>query len=186
VYGGVELTWEWRSNYRIRSVLYPMFLSIPIWILKIFRLDYYFLVRVAPYIAHLVLVVLGDYYYFLISQKFIGSTGARLSLYLYLGCASYNSYIIRCLGNSLETILNIIAFYYFLDVKDKFDKNVKLMTICLSLSFVVRISSPAGWIPLILWKIFKNKSFKPFLLSGFLIFIPILALSTILDSLYYG
>jgi phosphatidylinositol glycan class B len=186
VFGGVELPWEWRPKYRIRNVVYPLFLSIPLWILKFLRLDFYLLVRVAPYLMHLPLVVLGDYYFFKVANRLIGNTGARLSLYLYFGCASYNSYYIRCLGNSVETILGMIAFYHFLDVKNKFDKNVIIMTFCLSISFVIRISSPAGWLPLLFWKLFADKSFFAFLKAGFLIFIPTVLSSIAIDSIYYG
>lgn len=105
VYGGVELPWEWRSKYRIRNVLYPMYLSIPLWILKFLRLDTYYMVRLSPYLAHLVLVLLGDYFFFKVACKLVGERAGRLSLYLYFACASYNSYIIRCFTNSLESIL---------------------------------------------------------------------------------
>lgn len=40
VFGGVELPWEWRDPYRLRNVLYPMYLSWPLWILKYTRMDY--------------------------------------------------------------------------------------------------------------------------------------------------
>lgn len=39
VYGGVKLSWEWRDEYRIRNILYPAFLSIPLWIFKILGID---------------------------------------------------------------------------------------------------------------------------------------------------
>lgn len=34
IYGGVELPWEWRSEYKLRSALYPSYLAIPLWCLK--------------------------------------------------------------------------------------------------------------------------------------------------------
>ena len=75
---------------------------------------------------------------------------------------------------------------YFVDVKDKFDKNVKILTLCLSLAFVVRISSPVGWLPLLLGKIIFDRSFKAFLIAGFTITIPIVLAAITIDSLYYG
>lgn len=73
-----------------------------------------------------------------------------------------------------------------MDVKDKFDKNVKILTLCLSIAFCVRISSPVGWIPLLLCKIFKDGSFKPFLIAGLTITVPVYCASIVIDSLYYG
>ena len=40
VYGGVDVPWEWRPKYRIRNTLHPMYLSIPLRVLKLFGLDY--------------------------------------------------------------------------------------------------------------------------------------------------
>ena len=36
VFGGVELPWEWREPYKIRSALYPLYLSWPLALLKYF------------------------------------------------------------------------------------------------------------------------------------------------------
>jgi hypothetical protein len=51
VYGGVTLTWEWELKNRIRSVLYPFYLSLPLRILNILHLDSYFMVRASYYVA---------------------------------------------------------------------------------------------------------------------------------------
>lgn len=41
VYGGVEKTWEWHDAYRLRNVMWPAMLSIPMWIIKYLGLDTY-------------------------------------------------------------------------------------------------------------------------------------------------
>jgi len=51
VYGGVDLTWEWQAKSRIRSVLYPFYLSLPLRAAKLLHLDYYFVVRCSYYVA---------------------------------------------------------------------------------------------------------------------------------------
>ena len=48
VYGGVKLTWEWDDDYKIRSVFYPAYLAVPLYILKLLRLDYAYMVRICP------------------------------------------------------------------------------------------------------------------------------------------
>jgi hypothetical protein len=64
LYGGVDLPWEWSSDNRIRNVLYPFYLSIPLRILDFLHLDYYYTVRASYYVAQWVLVCIGDYYFY--------------------------------------------------------------------------------------------------------------------------
>lgn len=51
---------------------------------------------------------------------------------------------------------------------------------------MVRVSSPVGWLPLLLGKIIFDRSFKAFLIAGFTITIPIILISIGLDTWYYG
>jgi hypothetical protein len=104
VFGGVDLPWEWHSDSRIRNVLYPYYLSIPLRILKFLGLDYYWTVRNSYYVAHYFLVLIGDYYFYKIGCKVIGKSGARVTLYIYLTNKFYNIHIIKCFGNSVESI----------------------------------------------------------------------------------
>lgn len=98
----------------------------------------------------------------------------------------YTEVIIRCMTNGIEAILTIIAFYFFLKVKSQFDRNVAIMTALITLQFMMRNTSPIGWIPLLLIKIYKEKSFKAFLISGLLIAIPLLFILILIDTIYYG
>jgi len=66
------LPWEWKDPYRLRNVLYPAYLSLPLWILKFTRLDYPYLVRISPYIAHYPLMILSDLYLWKIGKKTVG------------------------------------------------------------------------------------------------------------------
>jgi hypothetical protein len=105
LYGEVSLPWEWKADSRIRNTLYPYYLSIPLRILDFLRLDYSYTVRASYYVAQWVLVIIGDYYYYKVGCKMFGSHSTRVSLYLYLTNKFYNMHIIRCFGNSVETIL---------------------------------------------------------------------------------
>ena len=58
IYGGVELPWEWRDEYRLRSALYPSYLALPLWFLNKLGLDYGYAIRTCPKIAHILLVIL--------------------------------------------------------------------------------------------------------------------------------
>ena len=56
------------------------------------------------------------------------------------------------------------------------------------MSFVVRNTSPIGWIPILLLKVWEYgpKVLVNYILGAILIFIPIILTSTYLDSLFYG
>jgi phosphatidylinositol glycan class B len=64
--------------------------------------------------------------------------------------------------------------------------NVALFVGALTISFTVRNTSVIGWPLLLAIKVLKDGAFLPFLLAGILVFFPLLGLSTVLDSLYYG
>jgi hypothetical protein len=49
--GEVSKPWEWWPEHRIRNYLYPIYLSIPLRILKFLGLDYFYLVRGGYYFA---------------------------------------------------------------------------------------------------------------------------------------
>lgn len=60
------------------------------------------------------------------------------------------------------------------------------MTALISLSFMMRNTSPVGWIPLLLLKIFQDNSFIAFVIAGIIVALPIIGLCIFLDSLYFG
>ena len=71
-------------------------------------------------------------------------------------------------------------------MRDKFDRNVVIMTAALTVSFMIRNTSPIGWPPLLLMKILYEGSLVPILMAGTFVFAPLVALFIGLDSLYYG
>lgn len=60
------------------------------------------------------------------------------------------------------------------------------MTALITISFVMRNTSPIGWIPLLLHKIIFDGSFIPFLKSGFIVAIPTIFAAILIDSWFYG
>ncbi|CDW76889.1 UNKNOWN [Stylonychia lemnae] len=186
VYGGVELPWEWHPKYRLRSTLYPYYLISFLSLIKFLQIDYAIVVRLYPYVAHSLLVILSDQYLWKVGLKTVGRNATRIGFIFYVTNRVYNEVIIRCFGNSVEAISYIIAFNYFLDVKDKFNKTTAIMTALISLSFMIRSTSPIGWIPLLLLKIVQDKSFFAFLKAGFFIAIPLVTFCIYLDTTFYG
>ena len=51
---------------------------------------------------------------------------------------------------------------------------------------MIRNTSPIGWPPLILLKMFKDRSFIPFILAFIFIFLPVVFLSIAVDSYFYN
>jgi hypothetical protein len=116
----------------------------------------------------------------------IGEQATRLSLYLYLANKFYTVHIIRCFGNSVETILYIMAFYYYYKIKNKFDKNMVIFTLIVTVAFMMRCTSPIGFIFLIIYKLFSKKSFKCFAIAGIFVALPTILFFIAFDSYYYG
>ena len=186
VYGGVQLPWEWNTRFRLRNTIYPYYLAAPLFVLKQLGLDYNLAVRCCPYLAHCILVCIGDHYLWKVGIKTVGLPSTRIAFVLYLASANANMLMIRCFTNSVETIFLIVAFYYFLHVKKRFDRNIVIMTALISLSFMIRNTAPIGWIPLLLVKIICEGSFNIFLRAGVFVALPVIGFGIFLDSIYYG
>jgi len=186
VYGGVMLPWEWDDQFRLRNALYPAYLAGPLYVLKQLGLDTPWLVRVQPYLTHCPLVILNDYFIWKIGKRIIGIDGSRIAMLLIITNRCQNEYIIRCFTNGLEQIFSVIAFYFFLDQDHRFSLNTVILTALISLAFMMRNTSPIGWIPLLAYKVLFNSSLFPFFVAGILVALPILALCTYVDTVYYG
>jgi len=60
------------------------------------------------------------------------------------------------------------------------------MTAVISFAFMIRNTSPVGWVPLLALKIIQEGSLLPFIISGVLVAIPIIIFCIFMDSMYYG
>ena len=68
-----------------------------------------------------------------------------------------------------------------------FNRELNIMTLLITLSFLARSSSLAAWIPLALLKIVEDPAFfVPIVVAGLTVTVPSIAISIGLDSLYYG
>ena len=82
--------------------------------------------------------------------------------------------------------MTVVAFYFYLDQKSKFTINTVILTALISIGFMMRNTSPVGWIPLLAIKIFREGSFVPFVLSGIFVALPILLGCVWIDTKFYG
>ena len=57
-----------------------MYLSLPLRLIKTLEIDTNFLVNLAPYLAHLPVVILTDYFTWKVGKKVIGRDASRLAM----------------------------------------------------------------------------------------------------------
>jgi phosphatidylinositol glycan class B len=108
---------------------------------------------------------------------------------LYLFNHTFTQQMHRLFSCSYEAVLAIISLYFFNKITNKWDSNIVIVILLQTLSFVIRNTSPIGWVPILFikayeldfWNLIKN-----YLIGFFVIFLPIVLVSTYFDSLYYG
>lgn len=98
-----------------------------------------------------------------------------------------NEVLLKTLTNGAESVFCMMAIYHYSCLVPKFNRNMVLMTMAITLGFIVRSSSIIGFIPLALFKIFSHKDyFLEILKAGVFVAIPIMMLSIGIDSFMYG
>ena len=98
--------------------------------------------------------MLGDYYLYFITKDYAGKKGAIICLGIGIFNRRMNEIYGKTLTNTPEAIFCLVGIYYYNRLKPKFDKNMILMTLSITLAFLIRSSSLIGWIPLALIKMF--------------------------------
>ena len=95
-------------------------------------------------------------------------------------------YLVKCFTNAVEQILAVVAFHFFLQQKNKFTMQTAVLTATITLSFMMRNTSPVGWIPLLAFKVLFEGSFPPFFMALIVVAIPVIAITIFLDTLYFA
>ena len=163
-----------------------MYLSIPLRLIKFLEMDTTYLINLAPYLAHLPVVILTDYYTWKVSKRVIGHDASRISMIFLFFNRFQTMHITRTLTNGLEQMFTIVAFYFYLNQKNKFTFSTVVLTALISFAFMMRNTSPVGWLPLLAIKVLKEGAFVPFLISGIFVALPILFGCVWMDTLVYG
>ena len=128
---------------------------------------------------------MGDLFIWKAGKKYVGKDATRVAMFLLLVSKVQTEYIVKCFTNAVEQILSVIAFYFFLEQKDKFTSKTVILTATITLSFMMRNTSPIGWIPLLALKVLKDGSFFPFLLAAITVALPVIALTVLIDTSYF-
>jgi hypothetical protein len=156
-------------------------------VLKFLGIDTNFLVVNSLLFMNSLIQVLGDYYLYFLASDLGGKNCALISLGMSIFNRRMNEIFGKTLTNTPESIFCLVGLYYYNRLKPKFDRNMILMVIFITLAFIIRSSSLIGWIPLALLKLFQSFDyFTTILQSGLLIALPTIALSILFDCLAYG
>ena len=108
------LPWEWRPEHALRTVIFPAFIAMPLYVVKLLHIDYNFVVVYLPYVYHCVFILLMDKYFHKLCHKTIGQgIGSTIALSLYLFNHTFCQQMHRLFTCSYETILGTISLYYF-------------------------------------------------------------------------
>lgn len=74
------------------------------------------------------------------------------------------------------------ALYYFSILGPQLDRTMVSFISCVSMAFIIRSTSLVGWLPLLLFKLFKNpKRYLTTFIKSLPIFIVLLGFSLFLD-----
>lgn len=98
--------------------------------------------------------MLGDYYLYFLASDLGGKNCAIISLGMSIFNRRMNEIFGKTLTNTPESIFCLVGLYYYNRLKPKFDKDMKLMVVFITLAFIIRSSSLIGWIPLAMIKMF--------------------------------
>ena len=79
-----------------------MYLAMPMQLVKMLGLDSNFVIRFIPYISHLPIVLLNDWFLWKVGKRVVGRDAARLGFLLHFFNRFETMHVIRTLTNSIE------------------------------------------------------------------------------------
>jgi phosphatidylinositol glycan class B len=94
-------------------------------------------------------------------------------------------HISKCFGNSVESILYLVAFNYYLKITKHFDNNIMIFTFIITVAFMIRCTSPIGFVLLIIYKIYSEDCLKTLIKAAASVAVPTIIFLTAMDSYYY-
>ena len=97
-------------------------IAFPLYVLKILRLDYTWLVVNLPTLLHCVYLLVMDIYFYRLAHRQVGQVAADISMSLYLFNHTFGQQMHRLFSSSYEAILGVVSLYYFQDISTNFDR----------------------------------------------------------------
>ncbi|XP_063044594.1 GPI mannosyltransferase 3 [Engraulis encrasicolus] len=178
------LTWEWVEG--IRGYSYPLVFAVLYKVLHIFNYDVPQLLVWLPRVLQALLAAYTDVKLYMIVRNLENPDVAKLTYFCQL-CSWFTWYCCtRTLTNTTETMLTVLALYYYPLPGSKTHNSSKYLTL-VALAVIVRPTALIVWLPLLAFHFWRDNSKLRLILHHAL---PIVALSlgltTIIDSLFHG
>ncbi|SPQ93664.1 unnamed protein product (mitochondrion) [Plasmodiophora brassicae] len=187
VFGYGYLTWEWQPFARIRGFAHPAIFAIFFKILQLLSLDTPAIIRVTPRLVQAAIATIGDVFLYKLANRWFGSRVATLSLFCQLVNWFYFYCIVRTFSNSVETILTLIALFYWPYLPDDGRGKRATALAYAALSIIMRPTSGPFWALLGLHLLLRSRDRSRLV---FMEVVPVgiaaLAASFAIDRIFYG
>ncbi|XP_015392934.1 GPI mannosyltransferase 3 isoform X2 [Panthera tigris] len=178
------LTWEWTE--RLRGYTYPLIFASIYKILHLLGKDSVQLLIWIPRLAQALLSAVADIRLYSLMKQLENQQMAKWVFFCQL-CSWFTWYCCtRTLTNTMETVLTIIALFYYPLEGSKSMNSVKYSSL-VALAFIIRPTAVIPWIPLVFRHFWQEQKKLDLILYQFL---PIgfitLSLSLIIDRVFFG
>ncbi|XP_045863329.1 GPI mannosyltransferase 3 isoform X2 [Meles meles] len=174
------LTWEWTE--RLRGYTYPLIFASIYKILHLLGKDSVQLLIWIPRLAQALLSAIADIRLYSLMKQLENQQMAKWVL-----CSWFTWYCCtRTLTNTMETVLTIIALFYYPLEGSKSMNSVKYSSL-VAFAFIIRPTAIIPWIPLVFRHFWQEQKKLDLILHQFLpIGFVTLSLSLIVDRIFFG
>ncbi|XP_040082495.1 GPI mannosyltransferase 3 isoform X1 [Oryx dammah] len=178
------LTWEWTE--RLRGYTYPLIFASIYKILHLLGKDSVHLLIWIPRLAQALLSAIADLRFYSLMKQLENQQVARWVFFCQL-CSWFTWYCCtRTLTNTMETVLTIIALFYYPLEGSKSMDSVKYSSL-VALAFIIRPTAIIPWIPLLFKHFWQEQRKLDLILHQFLpVGFVTLSLSLIIDRIFFG
>ncbi|PNI74746.1 PIGB isoform 6 [Pan troglodytes] len=178
------LTWEWTE--RLRSYTYPLIFASIYKILHLLGKDSVQLLIWIPRLAQALLSAVADVRLYSLMKQLENQEVARWVFFCQL-CSWFTWYCCtRTLTNTMETVLTIIALFYYPLEGSKSMNSVKYSSL-VALAFIIRPTAVILWTPLLFRHFCQEPRKLDLILHHFLpVGFVTLSLSLMIDRIFFG
>ncbi|XP_073851948.1 GPI mannosyltransferase 3 isoform X4 [Macaca fascicularis] len=178
------LTWEWTE--RLRSYTYPLIFASIYKILHLLGKDSVQLLIWIPRLAQALLSAVADVRLYSLMKQLENQEVARWVFFCQL-CSWFTWYCCtRTLTNTMETVLTIIALFYYPLEGSKSMNSVKYSSL-VALAFIIRPTAVIPWTPLLFRHFCQEPRKLDLILHHFLpVGLATLSLSLMIDRIFFG
>ncbi|EPQ03932.1 GPI mannosyltransferase 3, partial [Myotis brandtii] len=178
------LTWEWTE--RLRGYTYPLIFASMYKILHLLGNDSVQLLIWIPRLAQALLSAIADLKLYSLMKQLENQQVARWVFFCQL-CSWFTWYCCtRTLTNTMETVLTVIALFYYPLEGSKSMNSVKYSSL-VALAFIIRPTAVIPWIPLLFRHFWQAQRKLDLILHQFLpVGFVTLSWSLIIDRIFFG